>query len=157
MRWSRRFGLETKSHETRWDTRPSKKIDSNSSKFWLFVRYFSFQTETLTRHRLARQSHETRRDRDGLVLSRLFSRRDRLVTGPSFTQKNNYVPKKPFLKYIFPLLQYYDYMFENCKKSCGLCVEWEVQKKIKLCKSFQLYNFLYSFFYKNMIRLNVFA
>ncbi len=32
---------------------------------------------------LARRIHETRRDRDGLVSSRLFSRRDRLVTGPS--------------------------------------------------------------------------
>ena len=34
------------------------------------------------RDRLARHSHETRRDREGLVSNRLFSRRDRLVTCP---------------------------------------------------------------------------
>ena len=51
-------------------------------KFWVFRPFFSFETEFFFRDGLARRSHETRRDRDGLVSSRLFSRRGRLVTGP---------------------------------------------------------------------------
>ena len=69
------------------DIRDQVKRNKYSLKFYQILSFcflfFPFETEILIPDRLARQSHETRRDRDGLVSSRLFSRRDRLVTGPT--------------------------------------------------------------------------
>ena len=42
----------------------------------------------------------------------------------------------------FSRFQYYDYMFENCKKSCGLCVEWACSAGENKIESFQLPTFL---------------
>ncbi len=49
----------------------------------IFTQILIFWTLFFLRDGLARRCHETRRDRGGLVSSRVFSRRDRLVTGPS--------------------------------------------------------------------------
>ena len=48
---------------------------------------FTWREQKSFRDLLARWSHETRRDWDGLM-SRLFSRRDRLVTGPKASESS---------------------------------------------------------------------
>ncbi len=85
-RRSRSTRLETKSDETRRDSRPVHKYLSQNSKtsFFAFLReLFWTEKKKFFRDRLARQTHETRRDRDGLVSSRLDFFRDETVSLPA--------------------------------------------------------------------------
>ncbi len=59
-----------------------KDVQKSSIFFFFpnFLVFFLDETEFFVRDRLARQSHETRQDRDGLVSSRLSFFRDETIS-----------------------------------------------------------------------------
>ncbi len=90
-RRSRPICLETKTHETRCETKYIRRKISPKilTQILIFLSIFFVETENFLRDGLARQTHETRRDRDGLISSRLAFFRDETVSLPALSAAQN--------------------------------------------------------------------